>query len=477
MIMNSTNFKQYDTRWAKLGYPKSPYFIKNCGCGEVSIANCIIEMEKYAGQTPKTIQPYCVQFAAPNGNGTYFTGIPKMMEHYGMTEVKEHQTMNSLWEEMAKGNRVAILLMGSRLGGTKQIRWTSSAHFVAAVGYKKSGDKHMLYIKDSNSASSSRNGWLSYKEYLQGDVSRVWSGKLYIEPAYYPSTPYTGTLPKGTVKKGSKGSDVKAVQNFLNWCINAKLAVDGNCGNLTDKAIRKYQTQYKLKVDGIFGSASKRKAQEIIAKYAPTPAPTPQKKTIDELAHEVIDGKWGSGDERKKRLTEAGYDYEAIQKRVNELLTPTIIDKELDACKTQADWMKNSKYKWQSNPTIEKSKKYGTCVTYVACVLQRLGVLPSGKFIWHDKKGKVVGANDKMTVIYCGKTLKQLKSALKAGDIIIDGKPNVIDAGDSGSHIYIFTGKWNGDKPIIWDNHSAQQHKGAYPYGRNRNVIAIVRLK
>lgn len=43
-------------------------------------------------------------------------------------------------------------------------------------------------------------------------------------------------------------------------------------------------------------------------------------KTVDELASEVIDGKWGNGDERKKRLTAAGYDYYAVQSRVNEIL-------------------------------------------------------------------------------------------------------------------------------------------------------------
>ena len=422
--MNKTNFKQYDTRWAKLGYPKSPYFIKNCGCGEVSVANCIIEMEKYAKQTPKTIQPYCVQFAAPNGNGTYFSGIPKMMEHYGMTEVKEHQTMNSLWTEMEKGNRVAILLMGSRLGGSKKIRWTSSGHFVAAVGYRKKNGKHELYIKDSNSASASRNGWLEYTAYLQGDVSRVWSGKLIVTQPYYPTTPYTGTLPTGTVKKGSKGNDVKAVQRFLNWCMNAKLAVDGDCGTNTEAAIKKWQTQYKLKVDGIFGSASKKKAQEIVDKYAPK---------------------------------------------------DTLLEKELAACKEQAERMKNSKYKWRKNPTVENSEEEGTCVTFVACVLQILGYLLSGKYIWHDKEGKVIGATDRMEVIYPNnKKLRELKDELKAGEIIMDGSKS--DVG-GGSHIFIFTGKWDGTKPIIWDNHSGQQNKGAYAYDRNRNVIAIVRLK
>ena len=43
-------------------------------------------------------------------------------------------------------------------------------------------------------------------------------------------------------------------------------------------------------------------------------------KTIDELAREVISKKWGNGEERKRRLTNAGYDYYAVQKRVNQLL-------------------------------------------------------------------------------------------------------------------------------------------------------------
>ena len=43
-------------------------------------------------------------------------------------------------------------------------------------------------------------------------------------------------------------------------------------------------------------------------------------KTVDELAREVIRGLWGNGTERKNRLTEAGYNYRAVQRRVNELL-------------------------------------------------------------------------------------------------------------------------------------------------------------
>ena len=38
------------------------------------------------------------------------------------------------------------------------------------------------------------------------------------------------------------------------------------------------------------------------------------------IAIEVLSGKWGNGSERKNRLTEAGYDYEAVQSIVNSLI-------------------------------------------------------------------------------------------------------------------------------------------------------------
>ena len=60
-------------------------------------------------------------------------------------------------------------------------------------------------------------------------------------------------------------------------------------------------------------------------KPAPTPTPSPKptpssKKSNTEIAKEVIQGKWGNGAERKKRLEDAGYDYAAVQKEVERLL-------------------------------------------------------------------------------------------------------------------------------------------------------------
>ena len=53
-----------------------------------------------------------------------------------------------------------------------------------------------------------------------------------------------------------------------------------------------------------------------------TPAPAPSKTSTD-IAHEVIDGYWGNGDDRKARLTNAGWDYDEVQSIVNDLCEPS----------------------------------------------------------------------------------------------------------------------------------------------------------
>ena len=76
------------------------------------------------------------------------------------------------------------------------------------------------------------------------------------------------------------------------------------------------------KVDGISGNVDMNYLyNENIIKN--TDNNGPEDKTIDELAQEVIDGKWGNGEDRKKRLEEAGYNYNKIQDKVNEILEGT----------------------------------------------------------------------------------------------------------------------------------------------------------
>jgi hypothetical protein len=52
----------------------------------------------------------------------------------------------------------------------------------------------------------------------------------------------------------------------------------------------------------------------------PPPAPTPAGKSIDQVAREVIAGAWGNGPDRSRRLVEAGYSYAEVQAAVNRIL-------------------------------------------------------------------------------------------------------------------------------------------------------------
>lgn len=57
-----------------------------------------------------------------------------------------------------------------------------------------------------------------------------------------------------------------------------------------------------------------------IADSAPVTTPAPATKSIEEVAKEVIAGKYGNGEARKIALKNAGYDPSAVQAKVNELV-------------------------------------------------------------------------------------------------------------------------------------------------------------
>lgn len=48
---------------------------------------------------------------------------------------------------------------------------------------------------------------------------------------------------------------------------------------------------------------------------------SPSDDLITAVAWDVIRGEYGNGEERIRELTEAGYDYQTVQNRVNQLLS------------------------------------------------------------------------------------------------------------------------------------------------------------
>ena len=91
----------------------------------------------------------------------------------------------------------------------------------------------------------------------------------------------------------------------------------------------KYQGEYDIwqnsssgKINGISGNTDTNYMyRDLIAEIGnKTPSIPVNTKSIEELAAEVINGQWGNGNDRKSALQNAGYDYNAVQDRVNELL-------------------------------------------------------------------------------------------------------------------------------------------------------------
>lgn len=126
---------------------------------------------------------------------------------------------------------------------------------------------------------------------------------------------------KGYLEKGDSGSAVKTMQTMLIACGYSCGAsgADGDFGSGTNSGLRSFQKANGLTVDGKYGSKSKAKLEELYNEKNGGSS----KKSVDELAQEVIAGKWGSGDARKTALKNAGYDYDAVQKRVNGILSST----------------------------------------------------------------------------------------------------------------------------------------------------------
>lgn len=143
------------------------------------------------------------------------------------------------------------------------------------------------------------------------------------------------TLSKIANKYGTTYQKLAQYNNIVNpnvIYVGQKIRIPGTAPNPTPVPKKSTDEIAKEVIDGKWGNGAERKQkltdagydysviQEAVNSKFNNVAPEKPKKSIDEIAREVIRGNWGNGATRKQRLTDAGYDYSAIQKRVNELL-------------------------------------------------------------------------------------------------------------------------------------------------------------
>lgn len=75
-------------------------------------------------------------------------------------------------------------------------------------------------------------------------------------PGEYPKLPV-----RGYFNKNDKGTEVKKLQKLLNWLLDAKLKIDGICGDNTLTAVGVFQKKVNLVVDKKYGKKTQAKAK------------------------------------------------------------------------------------------------------------------------------------------------------------------------------------------------------------------------
>lgn len=164
--------------------------------------------------------------------------------------------------------------------GKKKLLWLGDK--TKTLNYVPKSDEMVLTVHRWFANKSCPGNWLYAR---LGDLAAKVTANL-VGNTVTPSAPAMGLY---RVRKS--WADVKSQKGAFKSLDNAKKCADNNNGY------------------AVFDANGKQVYPATVAK-----------KSVNTIAREVIQGKWSNGADRKQKLTAAGYDYSAVQKRVNELL-------------------------------------------------------------------------------------------------------------------------------------------------------------
>ena len=130
-------------------------------------------------------------------------------------------------------------------------QYTSKGRFPKIVSTGNSGnfDLNILYKEPLEKEEAKE------EEKTEEKPKKVYAGNL---PVLKPKAYFA--IPDG-IKTSKKRKDVKKIQNFLNWAIDAGLTVDGKYGTKTETAVAVFQELCGIKADGKFGNITLAKAK------------------------------------------------------------------------------------------------------------------------------------------------------------------------------------------------------------------------
>ena len=206
--------------------------------------------------------------------------------------------------------------IGYRLNATGKVRAFNNKKNLV-LGRLKScianADEHTWAFDCNNLLMSVIYGWV-------GDESKTYGGADYSHPTWYTTEGLLNCCSDVTSNFNNiERGELVWIKGHVGCYIGNGIVVEctpkwNNCVQFTNLG---NLPQYK---QGNYRVWNKHGKLPFISYVQSGTTLTPSKKSNDEIAREVIQGKWGNGSTRKKLLTQAGYDYKTVQGIVNKLM-------------------------------------------------------------------------------------------------------------------------------------------------------------
>ena len=244
------------------------------------------------------------------------------------------------WQKVKQSKQVDFAIIRSTFGSDLPSQ-TDSQFFQNASGCVKYnipfGTYHFAYfinkqkaVDEANFAIRKANEYKKYVKFIALDIEED-SERYASRMGYKPNWTECALAFCETVEKAGYKPVIYSNQSWLTYKLDYnKLKKYALWYAAPYASAPKYkcaiwQNAWNGRIPGIIGDVDTNICYDETLFKTPqqTTTTTPKKtKTIKELADEVIAGKWGVDEDRKQRLTKAGYDYYKVQEEVNNRLLP-----------------------------------------------------------------------------------------------------------------------------------------------------------